>query len=80
MYVNDITIKHGSMGYRGDQTLISHVLETGSSGNAIFKTKNPERTPPPPFCKIIVLRLPLQVYIYNKIKAVNYKIMQLLTL
>lgn len=47
MYVNDITIKHGSMGYRGDQTLISHVLETGSSGNAIFKTKNPERTPPP---------------------------------
>lgn len=48
MYVNDITIKHGSMGYRGDQTLISHVLETGSSGNAIFKTKNPERTPPPP--------------------------------
>lgn len=46
MYVNDITIKHGSMGYRGDQTLISHVLETGSSGNAIFKTKNPE-TPPP---------------------------------
>lgn len=47
MYVNDITIKHGSMGYRGDQTLISHVLETGSNGNAIFKTKNPERTPPP---------------------------------
>lgn len=47
MYVNDINIKHGSMGYRGDQTLISHVLETGSSGNAIFKTKNPERTLPP---------------------------------
>lgn len=47
MYVNDITIKHGSMGYRGDQTLISHVLETGSSGNATFKTKNTERTPPP---------------------------------
>lgn len=47
MYVNDITIKHGSMGYRGDQTLISHVLETESSGNAIFKTKKPERAPPP---------------------------------
>lgn len=47
MYVNDITIKHGSMAYRGDQTLISHVLETGSSGNAIFKTKTPIEPPPP---------------------------------